>query len=963
MLVTGPRLCSYRRNADTLLVGNASTISIYRKYLSDNGCSDNTPDEVIVNDNPEGEWNLYKQIPIFVERGYNVHGILEMDEKYLIVYGEKAIAILRDYKVLKIRYYRDWILSAFSVKSLEVILHFSTNSITILNIIEDDLVTFKTKYSASLDFSTVALCSLFTTSKEGECQLFVGTCFGQILMFEPLKSLDVVGRFEGHHGMVFSMNLVDDRLYSIGDDRSFRCWDVSNQLEISCSYGHEFRPFSIAYCKEFDYHLTGGGDEMVCIWKWYDKEDKPKLVQKLSIKGGTIYSMICFDRQLFLGTYYGGLMKIQLNGNILKEPVEVIEFDDPKTKIRGFTYSFSMNDFVIISSNGEVSLYNHTKKLYEILLIDKDIRSDSLFISGSKKVVTLCTKNSVYFINILKKDFYKEELNKTIISSTWSKNSFFLSLVDGTVLLYNFSLIPCKLYTIQMRPPTQITSALIIPNTSYIFIGLKNGCFFYINGSEDKEIYEPKEIFIYAHDKEAILDIYFRSSNGNYVIYTVGKDGCVRTWFFNPLSEVKNVTPRTVIDSMLEWPHSMYSFQNELYIGGFHAKYFQLFHLDTGTKICEYECGGGHRAWTGNFINDDIPYFDFSFISKGSLNRVKLNCNFVSILDHYLHTLQITSICALSSKLYLTGSVDTKIVLSEEYNSNNNCLNGQKVLQRINQHTSTIYDIKYIKEVNENSTTIYVISAGGKGEISFWKCCTDEGPIFLSHIHSFKFDEDLRVLGLQVMTNKSITPDITKIPLITILSDGSINLLQWDIKNKTTTILDTFIEDVNWMYSKLDKINNTSFASIGTDGNLYIFEVTPDLKINKTKTIFIERAGLSSLAAYNASLICVGSESGTLHIIYQGSKVTEIRYHASTLTGITVVDSNKLYHIFSVSLDCRIGHYIFNSGFGSVGFENGKVLSISDPSNIIFNRKTLISIGAGVEHTNIDYFIKDFVKK
>ncbi|CEF61966.1 WD40 repeat and WD40/YVTN repeat-like-containing domain and WD40-repeat-containing domain-containing protein [Strongyloides ratti] len=936
MHIVGPRLCSYKKNADTLLVGNASIISIYKRYITEN-----------FNSKVNNEWNLHQQVPVFVERGYNIHGIFEIDKKYLIVYGEKAIAILKDYKVLKIRYYRDWILSAFCVRNLEVILHFSTNSITILNIIEEDIVTFKTKYSASLDFSTVALCSLFISSKKDECHLFVGTCFGQILMFEPLKSLNVVGRFEGHHGMVFAINFVNDKLYSIGDDRSFRCWNTNNQNEISCSYGHEFRPFSIAYCEAFDYHLTAGGDEMVCIWKWYNNETKPKLVQKLSIKG----------------TYYGELIRLQLNESILKGPSEEIEFEDDKLKIRGFNSLCNKNEFVIISSNGEVSLYNHLTKFSEILLIDKDIRSDSLVISGSKKVVTVCTKDSVYFINIAKKNIYKENFGKTIMSTIWSDNSFFLSFVDGTVIVYNFSLIPCKRYNIQMKPPTQITSALIIPNTSYIFIGQKNGCFFYINGNEDKIVYEPKEIFIYAHDKEAILDIYVKANNLTYVIYTIGKDGLVRTWFFNPLLKSKNVIPRTVIDSMLEWPNSIYLFQNELYVGGFHAKYFRLFHLETGTKICEFECGGGHRAWNGRFIESDIPYFDFSFISKGKLNRVKLNCNFVSILDNYLHTLQITTICAISPTHYLTGSVDTNIVLSEVYNLNNNSLKKQKVLQRINQHISTVYDIKCIKEINEESTTIYVISVGGKGEILFWKCCTDEGPTFLSHLHTFKFDEDLRILGLQVMVNENITSDIITIPLITILSDGSIKLLEWNIKNKTVVIIDNYIEDVNWMYSKLDKINNSSFASIGTDGNLYIFEIATEMKIHKVKTIFIERAGLSSLAAYNASLICVGSESGTLHIIYQGSKVTEIRYHASTLTGITVIDANKLYHIFSVSLDCRIGHYIFNSGFGSVGFENGKVLSISDPSNIIFNKKTLISIGAGVEHINIDYFIKDFVKK
>uniref|UniRef100_A0AAF5CQH9 tRNA (34-2'-O)-methyltransferase regulator WDR6 n=1 Tax=Strongyloides stercoralis TaxID=6248 RepID=A0AAF5CQH9_STRER len=952
MHIVGPRLCSYKKNADTLLVGNASVISIYKRYVSEN-----------FNINNVNEWGLHQEVPVFVERGYNIHGIFEIDDKYLIVFGEKAIAILKDYKVLKIRYYRDWILSAFCVKNLEVILHFSTNSITILNIIEEEIITFKTKYSASLNFSTVALCSLFVSLKKDECYLYVGTCFGQILMFKPLEDLNVLGRFEGHHGMVFALNFVNDKLYSISDDRSFRCWDINSQTEISCSYGHEFRPFSIAYCKTFDYHLTAGGDEMVCVWKWYDNETKPKLVQKLSIKGGTIYSMICFDRQLFLGTYHGGLIQLQLNDNILKGPSEEIEFEDSKLKIRGFNCLSGKNEFVIISSNGEVFLYDHLTKISELLLTDKDIRSDSLLISGSKKVVTVCTKTSVYFINIIKKNIYKESFDKTIMSTIWYNNSFFVSFVDGNVIVYNFSITPCKRFDIQMKPPTQITSALIIPNTSYIFIGQKNGCFFYINGNEDKKVYEAKEIFIYAHGKEAISDIFVKTINLTHIIYTIGKDGLVRTWFFNPLLETKNVIPRTVISSSLEWPNSIYLFQNELYIGGFHSKYFQLFHLETGTKICEFECGGGHRAWNGRFIDSEIPYFDFSFISKGSLNRVKLNCNFVSILDNYLHTLQITTICAITPTHYLTGSVDTNIVLSEVYNFNNNSLKKQKVLQRINQHISTIYDIKCIKQEIDETSTIYVITVGGKGEILFWKCCVDEGPIFLSHLHTFKFDEDLRVLGLQIMVNETITSDINIIPLITILSDGSIKLLEWNIESKTTTILDNYIEDVNWMYSKLDKINNTSFASIGTDGNLYIFEITNDMKINKVKTIFIERAGLSSLAAYNASLICVGSESGTLHIIYQGVKVTEIRYHASTLTGITVIDTNKLYHIFSVSLDCRIGHYIFNSGFGSVGFENGKVLSISDPSNIIFNKKTLISIGAGVEHINIDYFIKDFVKK
>uniref|UniRef100_A0A0N4ZQP1 tRNA (34-2'-O)-methyltransferase regulator WDR6 n=1 Tax=Parastrongyloides trichosuri TaxID=131310 RepID=A0A0N4ZQP1_PARTI len=954
MHITGPRLCSYKQNADTLLVGNASTISVYKKVVNDEG------------NNYNNKWDLQQQIPVFVERGYNVHGIFEIDN-YLIVYGEKAIGILKDNRILKIRYYRDWILSAFCIGKLEVILHFSTNSITILNIIEEDIVTFKTKLSSSLNFSTLALSSIFVQSSDDkEYHLYVGTCFGPILKFLPLNSLNIVGKYEGHHGMVFGMNIVNNKLYSIGDDRSFRCWDIDSKKEISCSYGHEFRPFSIAYCKEFDYHLTAGGDEMICIWKWYDNDIKPKLIQKLSIKGGTIYSMICFDKQLFLGTYHGGLMKLSLSSNVLRDSIEIIVFEDEKIKFRGFNYGYDINDFVIVNSNGEVLLYNQKTGIFNILLINKDIRSDSLFISGSRKVVSICTKNEVFFINITGKGIYKENTKNTIISSIWNDNCFFLSLVDGIIIVYNFSSSPPKKYFIKMKPPTQITSALIIPNTSYIFIGQKNGCFFYIDCSDEKEIYEPKEIHIYAHGKEAILDIYINSDKASHIIYTTGRDGLVKTWFFNPTSSTKDkyLTPRTVITSMLEWPHRIYSFYGELYVGGFHAKYFQLYHLVTKTKICEFECGGGHRAWNARFINDKTPYFEFVYISKGSLNRVKLNCNFVTILDYHLHTLQITTISMLSSTHYLTGSVDTNLVLSEMCNTNNNVPKRLKVLQRMNQHISTLYDIKCIKEEDdEGIITTYVISTGGKGEIIFWKCKNNEEPIFLSHYSTFKFDEDLRVLAIQVMFNETITKDIKAIPLISILSDGSIKLIEWNIREGNAILLNTYIEDVHWMFSKLDKINNNSFASIGTDGNLYIFEITSNNKINKKKTIFIERAGLSSLAAYNNSLICVGSESGTLHIIYQGSKVTEIRYHASTLTGITVVDTNKLYHIFSVSLDCRIGHYIFNSGFGSVGFENGKVLSISDPSNIIFNKKTLISIGAGVEYTDIGYFIKDFVKK
>uniref|UniRef100_A0AC35UHK3 WD_REPEATS_REGION domain-containing protein n=1 Tax=Rhabditophanes sp. KR3021 TaxID=114890 RepID=A0AC35UHK3_9BILA len=267
----------------------------------------------------------------------------------------------------------------------------------------------------------------------------------------------------------------------------------------------------------------------------------------------------------------------------------------------------------------------------------------------------------------------------------------------------------------------------------------------------------------------------------------------------------------------------------------------------------------------------------------------------------------------------------------------------------MSKHSSTVYDMLMFYKNGQK----HMISSGGKGEINLWSWNKNK-PDILKHLKLYKFDEDLRVISIAICPNYS-GDESTVRPILCVLSDGSIYSLT--IKDSHFSVMDKFVEDVKWMFTKIVGIGCNKFASITTHGYLYIFEVSDCGVIFHAQTIHIESCGLSALAFSQDNCIIVGSESGRIHIVSDYVKVAEARYHTSTCTGICAKRCEKgEINIFSVSLDCRISHYSFNGKRKELIFQKGKVLSISDPACVTESYGKILISGAGIEQLDRKIF-------
>lgn len=99
--------------------------------------------------------------------------------------------------------------------------------------------------------------------------------------------------------MIFGLGIENDRLYSIGDDRSLKIWSISTGEILNDVYGHFGRPLALFVDAEW---IITSDVEDICVWSHLSE---CKLFKKIPLAAGPIRSLLRFNDSLVSQFYCG----------------------------------------------------------------------------------------------------------------------------------------------------------------------------------------------------------------------------------------------------------------------------------------------------------------------------------------------------------------------------------------------------------------------------------------------------------------------------------------------------------------------------------------------------------------------------------------------------------------------------------------------------------------------------------
>uniref|UniRef100_A0A914Y0K3 tRNA (34-2'-O)-methyltransferase regulator WDR6 n=1 Tax=Panagrolaimus superbus TaxID=310955 RepID=A0A914Y0K3_9BILA len=613
--------------------------------------------------------------------------------KGLIVTGDRRIvlfSIIEKKAIAKGKHF-DHIIAVKTLNDETIAVLTARKKLNILKILEDG------SFVDGKSFELNDECTIFTGILHGdsveELEVFAGGILGSIHRHKPFEGAKVLSSYTGHEGMIFAMNICGNKLYTIGDDRSLRVYDIYSANELHVSYGHESRIRSLTVSS--DERIFSAGDT-ICVWKWIDSS--LKLVEKHEVGIGKIVHLNVIDQLLLASSMNGAMVAVQITAKRCQQ------FQIPALEnlvVRAFIKTKEEDYFFV---DDQKQLYFVSKNtVIETFIENKSIRFDSLRISNSGKYVAAASDNKVFLIEVATKKYCTISVEDVLGGEVFIEDQLFVIAKDGNGVV------------LSMKNNVFIKKAVYLSRGGLVKCGLAVDDLFifgtakgYIVAFHKNHLSNEEFSFKVSFKGEQVMDITVINSQ----LFVLTRDGkCSIYQKENNLYEVVDVF------TTAEKPTAFLSIGDEHYIWGFRGAEFVFCPLRSPHPLAVYECGGGHR------ISDVYPVFDdkknfigirYEHIVRGEFKIVEIDISHIQNVVGPYHQSNIYGIAMVNEgRSIVTAGIDTEIVLCSIDDGGRFCPKW-----RSTAHLSSIHSLDSVKLRNE---TEIVATCGGTSEIRLWK--------------------------------------------------------------------------------------------------------------------------------------------------------------------------------------------------------------------------------------------------
>lgn len=814
-------------------------------------------------------------------------------------------------------------------------------------------------------FALIMSCVLIGSSWS-DLVVVAGTTDGEILVTVPSSGPLIRAKFEGHRGMIFGLDLDNNKLYSVADDRCLCVWDagilrrlskgtapVDVVTKLDGQFGHSARPYSICHDSSGNIY-TAGDDEVVCVWKM--ENGKLKMRYQRDIMTGSIRALRVLNENLYIACGSGGLATISIEE--LSDDAELRR--DPSHNNRAFARM----------TNKIVCLEENSSEKADIRSFARSpmYATTPLILAGiGDKFCHFIIEECVVWPSCL--------FSFHILSVAICENFAFVYTSDrtGTLLdvpdrriaaTFDFSE-TLDLIGITSRMKITSTSVISADDALFVIAGTLSGHVFYAScaaGSLSATVDSSRALNAHLEAKPVNQ---IRSKNGD--IFILGSNGVVVLCRRDGNSSLDVVSARPACPLLRGFTPCSFSPKND-YIYGFHAKNFYVVDARNGDTLCTLSCGGIHRQWYFTlYPNYDVLRKDearvcratFDFLRKGSVFSIDLYLKRVTILVPYIHRSQVVGVSLLDEAQGVTRVVtvgaDFFVQVSE--------ITWRKskwrvVLSLFNPMAPTCSRSTPFSRDNG----FLVVVGGEKGTVMSWmisESVLEERNSYAVRSSLYRRAESsARAMDLDVVqTSNSLYRSAVA------YADGKIEWLLLGLSDRGSIRVerDGRYEAIKSPdYSIFTKVtlwtvnDDVYLCAASTSGYVFLWKASKSTEL--LCKVFVDRCGLSALAClYGNELqwIAVGSESGAVTVFSVENdrleKLATLTYHSATITGVSLCMGEAVLLVSSVGLDCRFAIHSINTSTGQVCFLHAVPVGVRDPAALLVTSSGAVTVGNGLE--------------
>jgi WD40 repeat protein len=731
--------------------------------------------------------------------------------------------------------------------------------------------------------------------------------------------------------MIFEMDIFGNKLYSIGDDRSIRIFDIESAKELNVAYGHESRIRALKVLS--DDRIFSAGDE-ICLWKWIGSS--LKLIEKYEVGIGKIVHLNIFDNLLLASSMNGAMVTVQIKER-LWEPIKIPAFED--YVIRAFIKILNGTYFFV---DDQKHLYFTTKHtVIKRFIENQKIRFDSLRLSKSGKYAAAASDNKVFMIETSTKKYCTFVVEDVFGGEFFIDDELIVIAKNGKGIAFSMK------DNVFIKKSTCVSRGLPIKcglavDNFYLF-GTTKG---YVIAYQKSDLLKEAFSFKVSAKSEPVTDISVISSQ----IYILTRDGkCSVCQKQNDKYEI--------IDSYTtaEKPTAFLSIENEHYIWGFRASEFIFIPLRYLNPLAVYECGGGHR------ISNVYPVFDekknfygirYEHIIRGEFKIVEMEISKIQNVVGPFHQSNIYGITMINEgHSIITAGIDTKILLCNIDTNGRFCPRWHS-----SAHLSSIHSLDSTKLRNG---TEFVATCGGTSEIRIWKI----GENSLYQCGHFTCKPDYRYVSIKI---RQSLEDENILYIFAACSIRQIHIFSFNISIGKIEKLLSYQNSEPSTFSKIAVSSDllTIYAA-STSGTVTALSWSPGSKepalIQKVEAF---DSGLSAICSVNLNdtnlsknVCAVGCEGGDFALVdFETESVVlkSLHPHYSTVTDICFSFCENHWTLGTIATDCQIIISYFGiTNDGNLEIVNTKYFNtnVGDPIAIlpIDNSSNYLIVGQGID--------------
>ncbi|XP_044535752.1 WD repeat-containing protein 6 [Gracilinanus agilis] len=660
-----------------------------------------------------------------------------------------------------------------------------------------------------------------------ELVLVAGTVFNQLVIWHPAdftgeeRRVKVERRINGHDGVIFSICYLESKglLASASDDRSIRVWRVGDlraplslvQCILVC-YGHQSRVWSIQL---LDSYIVSIGEDSACIvWNYIGE-----IVQTFKgHKGRSIRAVAVHRTQAWLvtGGADSGIRLWPLLGNgLLGNSLLPLSFSSFTKKGSPKALTLVSSSWLLVMTDiGAVYLYDLTIKQWKFILDDINYQSynllDAVQLPGGSVICAL--GNLEGHIKIFPLHYPQEAKELKIYKGkvhglSWvtrqpqdplrhdSCCALFLSGPDGVLSWLDVSFCPLgrvdkvverRRYVLPLCKQRWHTCLTFLPQGDFFVCGDRRGSLllFFCGaatvkpGREERGERErgsstdgdesdhgsdhslspgegaPVDLLYGIHGKQGVTSVTYHKG----YVYSTGRDGS-----FQQLSVLgQRLQPlwKQKPCKGMDWVAGLsFAPDGNLLVLGFHSTDFVVWSPRTHEKLHVVPCGGGHRSWG---YTSTPATMVFAYIKAGDVMVYQAqeggsSCQ--AVLKESLHGRELTCVRYVGSVKSQEGNTITDILVTSSEDTTVNILafvaasSTVFLLATINNHISNVRTLA-LWEANTNggepeaNLRTLLFSAGSRAEMQCYRLLVTPDPTTpagltcqVTHLISHRLDE------------------------------------------------------------------------------------------------------------------------------------------------------------------------------------------------------------------------------